>query len=78
MLSKPVNLTSGICTLYVSEIVAVGMINEAIDKASPVVTLQTLLKPSARLKNIEQTNASHYQNLLGRCKKEKAKASCKI
>lgn len=52
---------------------AVGIINEAIDKGSTGDTLEALLNPTAKLQHVEETHASHYQNLLSRCKREKAK-----
>lgn len=45
-------------------IVAVGHINEAIDEGNPLKTLDTLLLPTAKIKNVDPDYAQHYQDVL--------------
>ncbi|XP_013411467.1 ras GTPase-activating-like protein IQGAP1 [Lingula anatina] len=54
-------------------IIAVGLINDAIERGDAEGTLQALLAPSAQLKGVEAPQALHYQNLLAKEKKQKAK-----
>jgi len=56
-----------------NRILAVGVINEAVDKNSPKSTLSALQHPTAALSGVEDNNCQHYQTLLHRCKKEKAR-----
>lgn len=56
-------------------ILAVGVINDAVDQGNSTSTLDSLQLPTAKLSNVRADNALHYQALLSRCKKEKAKVS---
>lgn len=50
---------------------AVGFINEAIDRGDPIRTIETLLLPTAKLQNIKEANACHYQAVLNDAKTRK-------
>ncbi|XP_038327980.1 ras GTPase-activating-like protein IQGAP2 isoform X2 [Canis lupus baileyi] len=52
-------------------IVAVGHINEAIDEGNPLKTLDTLLLPTAKIKNVDPDYAQHYQDVLYHAKTQK-------
>ncbi|XP_044930392.1 ras GTPase-activating-like protein IQGAP2 isoform X2 [Mustela putorius furo] len=52
-------------------IVAVGHINEAIDEGNPLKTLDTLLLPTAKIKNVDPDYAQHYQDVLYHAKSQK-------
>ncbi|KFO35437.1 Ras GTPase-activating-like protein IQGAP2 [Fukomys damarensis] len=52
-------------------IVAVGYINEAIDKGNPLKTLDTLLLPTAKIKDVNPAHAQHYQDVLHYAKSQK-------
>uniref|UniRef100_A0A452RPH5 IQ motif containing GTPase activating protein 2 n=1 Tax=Ursus americanus TaxID=9643 RepID=A0A452RPH5_URSAM len=52
-------------------IVAVGHINEAIDEGNPLKTLDTLLLPTAKIKNVDPDYAQHYQDVLYQAKSQK-------
>ncbi|XP_025748375.2 ras GTPase-activating-like protein IQGAP2 isoform X2 [Callorhinus ursinus] len=52
-------------------IVAVGHINEAIDEGNPLKTLDTLLLPTAKIKNVDPDCAQHYQDVLYHAKSQK-------
>lgn len=49
-------------------IVAVGLINEAIDQGNPAKTLEALLLPTVKLQNVRAANAWHYQDVLKNAK----------
>uniref|UniRef100_A0A4W3I1I8 IQ motif containing GTPase activating protein 1 n=1 Tax=Callorhinchus milii TaxID=7868 RepID=A0A4W3I1I8_CALMI len=55
-----------------NRIVAIGLINEAVDEGDPQKTLEALLMPSAKLADVERPVAQHYQETLIRAKREKA------
>ncbi|XP_012880687.1 PREDICTED: ras GTPase-activating-like protein IQGAP2 [Dipodomys ordii] len=52
-------------------IVALGYINEAIDEGNPFKTLETLMLPTAKIKDVEPGHAQHYQDVLYRAKSQK-------
>ncbi|XP_049721764.1 ras GTPase-activating-like protein IQGAP2 isoform X1 [Elephas maximus indicus] len=52
-------------------IVAVGYINEAIDEGNPLKTLDTLLLPTAKIRNVDPDYAQHYQDVLYQAKSQK-------
>ncbi|XP_039101472.1 ras GTPase-activating-like protein IQGAP2 isoform X2 [Hyaena hyaena] len=52
-------------------IVAVGYINEAIDEGNPWKTLDTLLLPTAKIKDVDPEYAQHYQDVLYHAKAQK-------
>uniref|UniRef100_A0A452RPI8 IQ motif containing GTPase activating protein 2 n=1 Tax=Ursus americanus TaxID=9643 RepID=A0A452RPI8_URSAM len=56
-------------------IVAVGHINEAIDEGNPLKTLDTLLLPTAKIKNVDPDYAQHYQDVLYQAKSQKLMVS---
>ncbi|XP_026573639.1 ras GTPase-activating-like protein IQGAP2 isoform X3 [Pseudonaja textilis] len=57
------------------KILAVGFINEAIDGGDPIRTIETLLFPTAKLQNIKEANAWHYQAVLNDAKTCKCQES---
>ncbi|XP_039219977.1 ras GTPase-activating-like protein IQGAP2 isoform X1 [Crotalus tigris] len=57
------------------KILAVGFINEAIDRGNPIRTLETLLFPTAKLQNVKEANAWHYQAVLNNAKTRKCQES---
>ncbi|XP_042844633.1 ras GTPase-activating-like protein IQGAP2 isoform X1 [Panthera tigris] len=52
-------------------IVAVGYINEAIDEGNALKTLDTLLLPTAKIKDVDPDCAQHYQDVLYHAKMQK-------
>ncbi|XP_053557358.1 ras GTPase-activating-like protein IQGAP2 [Bombina bombina] len=56
-------------------IIAVGEINEAIEKGVPQSTLEALLLPTAKLQEVCPENAVHYQDVLQQAKTQKCKES---
>uniref|UniRef100_UPI00358E305C ras GTPase-activating-like protein IQGAP1 n=1 Tax=Myxine glutinosa TaxID=7769 RepID=UPI00358E305C len=56
-------------------IVAIGMINEALDQGDPQKTIQALLMPTAKLEDVDPSLAKHYQDLLLEAKLQKVKAT---
>ncbi|KAM8960836.1 ras GTPase-activating-like protein IQGAP2 [Pelodytes ibericus] len=56
-------------------IIAIGMINEAIEQGVPEKTLEALLSPSAKLQAVSPSNARHYQDLLLQDRVQKCKDS---
>ncbi|XP_075397308.1 ras GTPase-activating-like protein IQGAP2 [Tenrec ecaudatus] len=56
-------------------IVAVGFINEAIDEGNPLKTLDTLLLPTSKIRNVNPDYARHYQDVLSQAKFQKFKDS---
>uniref|UniRef100_A0A8C2VJP8 IQ motif containing GTPase activating protein 2 n=1 Tax=Chinchilla lanigera TaxID=34839 RepID=A0A8C2VJP8_CHILA len=52
-------------------IVAVGYINEAIDEGNPLKTLDTLLLPNAKIRDVDPARAQHYQDVLHHAKSQK-------
>ncbi|NXC15715.1 IQGA2 protein, partial [Corythaeola cristata] len=56
-------------------IIAIGHINEAIDKGNPEKTLETLLLPTAKMQDVRPGNARHYQDVLHHAKVQKCKES---
>ncbi|XP_050823145.1 ras GTPase-activating-like protein IQGAP1 isoform X2 [Gopherus flavomarginatus] len=53
-------------------ILAIGLINEALDEGDPRKTLQALQIPAAKLEGVTPKVAQHYQDTLIRAKREKA------
>uniref|UniRef100_A0A8C0IN70 Ras GTPase-activating-like protein IQGAP1 n=1 Tax=Chelonoidis abingdonii TaxID=106734 RepID=A0A8C0IN70_CHEAB len=53
-------------------ILAIGLINEALDEGDPRKTLQALQIPAAKLEGVTAKVAQHYQDTLIRAKREKA------
>ncbi|XP_027719205.1 ras GTPase-activating-like protein IQGAP2 [Vombatus ursinus] len=53
--------------------VAIELINKAIDEKNPEKTLESLLLPAAKLRNVNPDNAYHYQDILFNTKSEKRK-----
>uniref|UniRef100_A0A8C0GGJ5 IQ motif containing GTPase activating protein 1 n=1 Tax=Chelonoidis abingdonii TaxID=106734 RepID=A0A8C0GGJ5_CHEAB len=56
-------------------ILAIGLINEALDEGDPRKTLQALQIPAAKLEGVTAKVAQHYQDTLIRAKREKAQVS---
>ncbi|XP_058131068.1 ras GTPase-activating-like protein IQGAP2 isoform X2 [Dasypus novemcinctus] len=56
-------------------IVAIGYINEAIDEGNPLKTLDTLLLPTAKIRDVDPDFAQHYQDVLYHAKSQKLRAS---
>uniref|UniRef100_G1TKE7 IQ motif containing GTPase activating protein 2 n=1 Tax=Oryctolagus cuniculus TaxID=9986 RepID=G1TKE7_RABIT len=52
-------------------VVAVGHINEAIDTGNPLKTLDALLLPTAKIRNVDPDHAQHYQDVLYQAKSQK-------
>uniref|UniRef100_A0A8B9WVR2 IQ motif containing GTPase activating protein 2 n=1 Tax=Bos mutus grunniens TaxID=30521 RepID=A0A8B9WVR2_BOSMU len=52
-------------------VVAVGYINEAIDEGDPLRTLDSLLLPTAKIKDVDPDFARHYQDVLYQAKTQK-------
>ncbi|XP_035748697.1 ras GTPase-activating-like protein IQGAP2 isoform X2 [Egretta garzetta] len=59
----------------INRIIAIGHINEAIDRGNPERTLETLLLPTAKLQDVTPVNARHYQDVLHHAKAQKCKES---
>ncbi|PIO33349.1 hypothetical protein AB205_0106390 [Aquarana catesbeiana] len=55
-----------------ARILAIGLINEALDEGDAKKTLQALQLPAAKLEGVEPNVAQHYQDTLVRAKREKA------
>ncbi|KAM9313158.1 ras GTPase-activating-like protein IQGAP1 [Gastrophryne carolinensis] len=55
-----------------ARILAIGLINEALDEGDAKKTLQALQLPAAKLEGVESNVAQHYQDTLVRAKREKA------
>ncbi|NXV08024.1 IQGA1 protein, partial [Cettia cetti] len=53
-------------------ILAIGLINEALDEGDTTKTLQALQTPAAKLEGVAPKVAQHYQDTLLRAKREKA------
>lgn len=58
-----------------SGILAIGLINEALDEGDAQKTLQALQIPAAKLEGVLPGVAQHYQDTLIRAKREKAQVS---
>ncbi|NP_001082588.1 IQ motif containing GTPase activating protein 2 S homeolog [Xenopus laevis] len=56
-------------------ITAIGVINDAIAQGDPESTLAALLSPPAKLLEVSQENACHYQDLLQQAMAQKSKES---
>ncbi|CAH2297228.1 ras GTPase-activating IQGAP2 isoform X1, partial [Pelobates cultripes] len=56
-------------------IIAIGIINDAIDQGVPQKTLEALLSSSAKLQAVSPENALHYQDVLQQDKMSKCKDS---
>uniref|UniRef100_A0A8C5U4C6 IQ motif containing GTPase activating protein 2 n=1 Tax=Malurus cyaneus samueli TaxID=2593467 RepID=A0A8C5U4C6_9PASS len=54
-------------------IIAIGHINEAVDRGNPEKTLEALLLPTAKLQDVRPANARHYQDVLHHAKAQKCK-----
>ncbi|XP_014439403.1 ras GTPase-activating-like protein IQGAP2 isoform X2 [Tupaia chinensis] len=52
-------------------IVAIGYINEAIDEGNPLKTLDALLLPTAKIRDVDPDYAQHYQDVLHYAKSQK-------
>lgn len=61
--------------MFVLGILAIGLINEALDEGDAQKTLQALQIPAAKLEGVTPRVAQHYQDVLLRCKREKAQVS---
>ena len=57
--------------LHFLGVVAVGYINEAIDEGDALKTLDSLLLPTAKIKDIDPDSAQHYQDVLYHAKSQK-------
>eukprot|EP00079_Xenopus_tropicalis_P008851 XP_002932312.2 PREDICTED: ras GTPase-activating-like protein IQGAP1 [Xenopus tropicalis] len=55
-----------------ARIMAIGLINEALDEGDAKKTLQALQLPAAKLEGVQPNVAQHYQDTLVRAKREKA------
>ena len=51
--------------------VVLGYINEAIDAGNPLKTLETLLLPTANIRDVDPDCAQHYQDVLFYTKSQK-------
>jgi hypothetical protein len=58
-----------------SGILAIGLINEALDEGDAQKTLRALQIPAAKLEGVLAQVAQHYQDTLIRAKREKAQVS---
>lgn len=56
-------------------IIAIGVINDALEQGFPENTLQALLAPSAKLQSVSPENAWHYHDVLQLAKVQKCKES---
>ena len=56
-------------------ILAIGLINEALDEGDTKKTIQALQIPAAKLEGVAPKVAQHYQDTLLRAKREKAQVS---
>lgn len=56
-------------------ILAISLINEALDEGDTKKTLQALQTPAAKLEGVTPKVAQHYQDTLLRAKREKAQVS---
>lgn len=56
-------------------IVAIGLINEALEQGIPDKTLEALLSPSAKLQEVIPENSWHYHDVLHKAKAQKCKDS---
>ncbi|KAG2466905.1 ras GTPase-activating-like protein IQGAP2 isoform X1 [Polypterus senegalus] len=54
-------------------IIAIGLINDALNENDPKKTLEALLLPTAKLQGVKPTIARHYQDLLQQTKVKKCK-----
>lgn len=52
-----------------------GYINEAIDQGNPLKTLDALLLPTAKIRNVDPAHAQHYQDVLSQAKLRKLRVS---
>uniref|UniRef100_A0A8C0XKM4 Uncharacterized protein n=1 Tax=Castor canadensis TaxID=51338 RepID=A0A8C0XKM4_CASCN len=50
---------------------SIGYINEAIDEGDPFKTLETLMLPTAKIRDVDPGHALHYQDVLYRAKSQK-------
>lgn len=57
------------------QILAIGLINQALCRGDPQQTVAALLLPSGGLEEVELANARRYQDVLTRARKHKAEAS---
>lgn len=69
---KFVKLDYWIIVLSFAEVVAIGKINEAVDRNVAKETMVCLKMPSANLRDIDDRQMHHYQQLLALVKAEKA------
>lgn len=58
--------------IFVPGILAIGLINEALDEGDARKTLQALQTLAAKLEGVTPKVAQHYQDVLLRAKREKA------
>lgn len=58
--------------------VALGYINEAIDEGNPLKTLDTLLLPTANIRDVDPDRAQHYQDVLFHTKSQKLLVSFRM
>lgn len=58
--------------MFIPGILAIGLINEALDEGDARKTLQALQIPAAKLEGVTPKVAQHYQDVLLRAKREKA------
>ncbi|KAM9328922.1 LOW QUALITY PROTEIN: ras GTPase-activating-like protein IQGAP2 [Gastrophryne carolinensis] len=56
-------------------IIAIGLINEALEQGAPEDTLQALLSPTAKLHDVVPENCCHYHCVLQQAKAQKCKDS---
>lgn len=66
------NLCVSSSTPFSLGILAIGLINEALDEGDTRKTLQALQIPAAKLEGVTPKVAQHYQDTLLRAKREKA------
>lgn len=58
--------------LISTEILTIGLINQALSGSDPQKTLSALMLPSGGLEDVFQPNATRYHDLLTRAKRHKA------
>lgn len=61
--------------LHFLGIVAVGYINEAIDEGNPLKTVDGLMLPTAKIRDVDPEHAQHYQDVLYHAKSQKLMVS---
>ncbi|XP_027490400.1 ras GTPase-activating-like protein IQGAP2 isoform X9 [Corapipo altera] len=74
-IQKEVSVANAEAEAHKLRIIAIGLINEAVDQGNPEKTLEALLLPTAKLQDVRPANARHYQDILHHAKAQKCKES---